>query len=57
MWFETLTGFKEESPEQVRSKLEVSGSTIQSDPTPISSMSLERWVSRLFWPVDEYFCQ
>jgi len=30
IWFETLTGFKEESPEHVRSNLEVSGSSMTS---------------------------
>lgn len=30
MWFENLTGFKEESPEQVRANLDVSGSTMTS---------------------------
>ena len=30
MWFETLTGFEEKSPEQVRAKLEVNGRVIKS---------------------------
>ena len=30
MWFEKLTGFKEESPTQVRANLEISGSTMTS---------------------------
>jgi hypothetical protein len=30
MWFERLTGFKEESPEQVRSNIEISGSKLVS---------------------------
>ena len=30
MWFETLTGFAEESPEQVRSKITVKGNTLKS---------------------------
>ncbi len=30
MWFENLTGFREESPTQVRSKLEANGNTITS---------------------------
>lgn len=30
MWFENLTGFREESPAQVRSKLEANGNTITS---------------------------
>jgi hypothetical protein len=30
MWFEDLTGFKEENPDQVRLNLEVSGSTLMS---------------------------
>ena len=30
MWFEDLTGFIEESPEQVRANLEVRGTTMTS---------------------------
>jgi hypothetical protein len=30
MWFENLTGFSEESPEQVRANLEVRGTTMTS---------------------------
>ena len=31
MWFESLTGFKEESPEQVRANLSVNGTTMTSN--------------------------
>lgn len=31
MWFETLTGFREESPEQVRSHITVDGNLLKSD--------------------------
>ena len=31
MWFETLTGFAEESPEQVRSSIELDGETVRSE--------------------------
>jgi hypothetical protein len=30
MWFETLTGFPEESPQQVRSNITVDGHTLKS---------------------------
>lgn len=30
MWFEKLTGFKEENPNQVRQNIEISGNTLKS---------------------------
>ena len=30
MWFEKLTGFKEESPDQVRSNIEINGNVLSS---------------------------
>ena len=30
MWFENLTGFKEQSPKQVRSNIEIEGTTLRS---------------------------
>jgi hypothetical protein len=30
MWFEKLTGFKEESPDQVRSNIEINGNVLTS---------------------------
>ncbi len=55
MWYEKLTGFREESPEQVRENISVNGDLLKSH---INGMeySLETKTSRSGGYVDEHYC-